>query len=83
MGTSSSGAYEMAITTWNALHACIGRMALPNDYRGANPMKTQRINVKELTVLIENLKRTFDGDSNDEEHDAAVELVDYLEEHKF
>lgn len=29
---------------------------------------------------IQKLRRMFDGDSNDDEHDAAVELVDTIEE---
>jgi hypothetical protein len=33
----------------------------------------------ELTKAIAKLKRKFDGDSNDAEHDAAVDLVNVLE----
>lgn len=46
-------------------------------------MSKPPVEPKELTKLIHKLKRKFDGDSNDAEHDAAVELVDYLEAHRF
>lgn len=36
---------------------------------------------KELQKLIKRLEKTFDGDSNDAEHDAAFELVQYLKDH--
>ena len=36
------------------------------------------MNVSELRRLIKRLEKTFDGDSNDAEHDAAIELVTYL-----
>jgi hypothetical protein len=50
--------------------------------RGANVEPrciTQPSNAATIPALIAKLKATFDGDSNDEEHDAAVELVDALE----